>query len=390
LTTEAQMIEPDNESNVTPDSGAHAAQPELAAADATDSGAARLLGQNADVRQVTLVLLTLLALFYTLHFAQAFFLPIVLAILLNLLLSPVVRLLRNSAGIPNPLGAGIVIVVFLGILGIGAYRLTPAASAWLARAPESLATLQRRIQPLRRPVEQVTKAAEQVEQATDLDKKTPQVEIKGPTLMQQVFGGTTAFLSVALVVVFLTYFLLAAGDLFLQKLVAVLPQLKDKKTAVRIVRETEAQVSAYLVVTTVINVGVGVVTGVALWLLGMPNPVLWGVIAGVLNFVPYVGGLVNTVILSLAAFLSFEDVGRALSIPIAFTVINILEGNLITPWILGRRMRLNTVAVFIGLVFWWYLWGVPGAILAVPIMATIKIACDHIESLRPVAEFLAE
>ncbi|MDQ3222640.1 MAG: AI-2E family transporter, partial [Gemmatimonadota bacterium] len=225
---------------------------------------------------------------------------------------------------------------------------------------------------------------------TDMDKKTQKVEIKGPSLIQQVFGGTTALLSFAMVVIFLTYFLLASGELFLQKLVGVLPQLKDKKTAVRIVRETEAQVSLYLVVTTLINLGVGVATGVALALLGMPNPVLWGVIAMVLNFVPYIGGLVNTVVLALAAFLAFEDTTQALMVPLVFTVINILEGNLITPWVLGRRMRLNTVAVFVGLTFWWYLWGITGAILAVPIMASIKIACDHIAPLASVGEFLAE
>jgi predicted PurR-regulated permease PerM len=281
-------------------------------------------------------------------------------------------------------------VVLLGVVGFGVYRLAPAASAWAARAPESIATLKRRIQPLRGPMEQVNQAAEQVEAATDMDKKTQEVEIKGPSLTQQFFGGTTALLGSAMVVIFLAYFLLASGELFLQKLVGVLPQLKDKKTAVRIVRETEAQVSVYLVVTTLINVGVGVATGVALALLGMPNAVLWGVVAGVLNFVPYVGGLVNTVILALAAFLTFEDVGRALMVPFVFTVINILEGNLITPWILGRRMRLNTVAVFVGLVFWWYLWGTTGAILAVPIMATIKITCDHIAPLAPIGEFLAE
>jgi predicted PurR-regulated permease PerM len=348
------------------------------------------LGRSADVRHVALVILTLLAVLYTLHLAAEFFLPIVVAILLNLLLSPMVRLLRTHLRIPAPLGAGIVIVVLLGVVGFGAYRLAPAASAWVARAPESIATLKRRIQPLRGPMEQVNQAAEQVEAATDMDKKTQEVEIKGPGLTQQVFGGTTALLGSAMVVIFLAYFLLASGELFLQKLVGALPQLKDKKTAVRIVRETEAQVSVYLVVTTLINLGVGVATGVALALLGMPNAVLWGVVAGVLNFVPYVGGLVNTVILALAALLTFEDVGRALMVPIVFTVINILEGNLITPWILGRRMRLNTVAVFVGLVFWWYLWGITGAILAVPIMATIKITCDHIAPLAPIGEFLAE
>ena len=239
--------------------------------------------------------------------------------------------------------------------------------------------------------EAVAKAAEgltsevmqELNARVDLDKKTPQVEIKGPSLTEQVFGGTTAALSTALVVIFLTYFLLSSSDLFLHKLVAVLPQLKDKKTAVRIVRETQTQVSLYLVTTTMINTGVGVATGIALALVGMPNPVLWGVVAGVLNFVPYIGGLVNTIILTLAAFLTFEDTSQALLIPIVFTAINILEGNLITPMIMGRRMRLNTVAVFIGLIFWWYLWGIPGAILAVPMMATIKIACDHIEALAP-------
>jgi predicted PurR-regulated permease PerM len=381
MTQDGQIIEPDNES---------VSEPTTPAPSAEDEGSTGMLGRQADVRHVALVVLTLLAVLYTLHLAADFFLPIVVAILLNLLLSPSVRLLRNHLRIPVPLGAGIVIIVLLSVVGFGAYRLTPTASAWLARAPESLATLQRRVRPLRRSMERANQAAEQVEQATDMDKKTQEVEIKGPSLTKQVFGGTTALLGSAMVVIFLTYFLLASGELFLQKLVGVLPQLKDKKTAVRIVRETEAQVSVYLVVTTLINVGVGVATGVALALLDMPNAVLWGVIAGVLNFIPYVGGLVNTVILALAALLSFDDVGRALMIPFVFTLINILEGNLITPWILGRRMRLNTVAVFVGLVFWWYLWGITGAILAVPIMASIKIACDHIAPLAPIGEFLAE
>jgi len=382
MTPDGQTIEPGKSAGAT--------EPAAPAPSAEEVESQGMLGRSADVRHVSLVILTLLAVLYTLHLGADFFLPIVVAILLNLLLSPMVRLLRNHLRIPAPLGAGIVIVVLLGVVGFGAYRLAPAASAWVARAPESIATLKRRIQPLRGPMEQVNQAAEQVEAATDMDKKTQEVEIKGPGLTQQVFGGTTALLSSGMVVIFLAYFLLASGDLFLQKLVGVLPQLKDKKTAVRIVRETEAQVSVYLVVTTLINVGVGVATGAALALLGMPNAVLWGVIAAVLNFVPYVGGLVNTVILALAAFLTFEDVGRALMIPFVFTVINILEGNLITPWILGRRMRLNTVAVFVGLVFWWYLWGITGAILAVPIMATIKITCDHIALLAPIGEFLAE
>ena len=127
-----------------------------------------------------------------------------------------------------------------------------------------------------------------------------------------------------------------------------------------------------------------------MYLLGMPNPVLWGVVAMVLNFVPYVGAVANVVLLALAALMTFEDTGRAMLVPGAFLVLNLIESNLVTPAIYGNRMRLNTVALFIGLVFWWYIWGVPGAILAVPMMAAFKIACDHIESLSPIGEFLGK
>jgi predicted PurR-regulated permease PerM len=242
---------------------------------------------------------------------------------------------------------------------------------------------------MRGSVAQVKKAAEQVERVADVaEGGAPQVEVKGPSLTRQVFGGTTAFLSAATVVIFLTYFLLAVGDLFLQKLVAVLPQFKDKRVAVTIIRETEAQISLYLFTTTLINIGVGVVTAVVVHLLGMPNAVLWGVVAAVLNFVPYLGAVANTVLLGLAALVTFDDTGRALLVPGAFLALNLLESNLVTPMIYGNRMRLNTVALFVGLVFWWYIWGVPGAILAVPMMAAVKIACDHIEPLSPIGEFL--
>jgi predicted PurR-regulated permease PerM len=297
-----------------------------------------------------------------------------------------VRALRKI-GVPEPVSAAAIVLGLLAVLTFGAYRLSGPAADWVARAPESIVTVERKLETLRRPVERVTQAAAQMEQATEVDK-TPEVTVRGPSLSQQLFGGTATLIGAATVIVFLTYFLLAVGDLFLQKLVGVLPQFKDKKTAVKIARETESHISVYLFTTTLINIGVGVVTGIAMHLIGMPNPVLWGVVAGVLNFVPYVGAVVNMVILGLAAFLTFEDTGRALLVPAVFAAINLLEGNLITPMILGRRMRLNTVALFIGLVFWWYIWGVPGAILAVPMMAALKIACDNIESLTPIGEFL--
>ncbi len=155
-----------------------------------------------------------------------------------------------------------------------------------------------------------------------------------------------------------------------------------------IARATETQISAYLFTTTLINLGVGLVTALAMLAVGMPNPWLWGAVAAVLNYVPYVGALVNIVILAVAALLSFESVGRALVVPAVFLGINLVEGNLVTPAIQGRRMSLNPVALFVGFTLWWYIWGIPGAIMAVPMMATMKIVCDHIEGLESVGEFL--
>ena len=350
---------------------------------------AGMLGEGADARHVALVILAALAVLYTLYFARSLFLPIVVAILLDFLLRPVVRGLKRLH-IPEAIGAGLVIVGALGLLAGGVYGLSGPASQWVARAPESFDLVQQKLQRLRKPVERVTEAAEQVETATDVDNKTLEVQVKGPGLMSHVFGGTTAAIGAILTVVFLAYLLLAAGDLFLQKLVGVLPQFSDKRKAVAIARDTETQVSNYLFTTTLINIGVGVVTGVVVLLLGMPNPVLWGVIAGVLNFVLYIGALVNLVILALAALLAFESIGQALTIPAAFLAINLVEANVVSPLILGRRLRLNPVGLFVGLVFWFYVWGILGAILAVPIMATLKITCDHIESLQPLGEFLGE
>jgi predicted PurR-regulated permease PerM len=392
MTTPAPTIQPDDGSILTPDVTPDALAPAPGPAGEPPNARrlASLFGEHADARHISLVGLFVLAVLYTLHLAQAFILPIVLAILLDFLLSPLVRGLRKLK-IPEPLGAGLVVLGLLGTLATGIWYLSGPASEWLARAPQSMATVERKLQDLRRPMEKVTEAAQQVEEATDVgDDGVQQVEVKGPSLTKQVFGGTAAALSAVTIVIFLTYFLLAVGDLFLQKLVTVLPQFKDKKTAVTIARETEAQISLYLFTATLINLGVGVVTAGALWMVGMPNPVLWGVVAAVLNFVPYVGAVVNMVILGLAALLAFDSTGRALAVPGVFFVINMIEGNLVTPMIYGNRMRLNTVALFIGLVFWWYLWGIPGAILAVPIMAAFKILCDHIESFAPVGEFLGK
>jgi predicted PurR-regulated permease PerM len=246
-----------------------------------------------------------------------------------------------------------------------------------------------RLQKLRRPVEQVSKTAEQVEEATKMnDSKTTEVVVKGPSLTERLFGTTQTILSTLVEVIILLYFLLGAGDLFLQKLIKVLPQLRDKKKAVSIARETEASISTYLVTVTLLNVGLGLGVAAVMYLLGMPNPILWGALAAFAEFIPYLGAAAMVTLLSLVGLVTFEQVGDALLVPVGYLAVNLLQSQFISPLVLGKRLTLNPVAIFIGLVFWWWIWGVPGAFIAVPLLATFKIFCDHIEALAPIGEFL--
>jgi predicted PurR-regulated permease PerM len=346
------------------------------------------LFERIELRSLSITGLFILALFYTLYFAQAFFLPIVLAILLNLLLSPLIRALKR-AGIPEPLGAALVIVALLGAAGGSVYGLAGPAKEWVAKLPGSVREAQSRLAKLRKPVEQVSKTAEQVEQATKVnDSKAQEVVVKGPSLTQRVFGTTQTVITGLLEVIILLYFLLAAGDLFLQKLIKVLPHLGDKKKAVAIARETEASISTYLATVTLVNLGLGLAVAGVMFLLKMPNPLLWGALAALAEFVPYLGATALVAVLGLAGLVTFEQVGHALLVPTSYLAVNLLQSQLITPMVLGHRLTLNPVAIFIGLVFWWWIWGVPGAFIAVPLIATFKIFCDHIEALAPIGEFL--
>jgi predicted PurR-regulated permease PerM len=348
------------------------------------------LRDHVEVRSIAITGLLVLAVLYTLYFARAFLLPIVLAVLLDFLLSPIIRLLKRVR-IPEPLGAALVVLVLLGALGAGVYSLAEPARDWMGRAPESIARVQSRLKVLRRPVEQVTRTAEQVEAATQVEKGGPQeVVVRGPRLSERLFGTTQSLLTGAMETVILLYFLLAAGDLFLQKLIKVLPLLRDKKKAVAIARETEASISTYLFTVALVNIGLGIVVTLVMTLIGMPNAVLWGSLAALAEFVPYVGATVMIALLTMAGLINFQSVGHALLVPGAYLAVNLIQANFVSPMVLGRRLTLNPVAILVGLVFWWWLWGVGGAFIAVPLLATLKIFCDHIESLAPIGEFLGK
>jgi predicted PurR-regulated permease PerM len=211
-----------------------------------------------------------------------------------------------------------------------------------------------------------------------------------PSLTSRI-KGTTQMLAVAILqIVILLYFLLAGGDLFLQKFIKVLPHSGDKVKAVDIARATESAVSAYLSTAFLVNVVEGTVVGFILWMLKMPSAGLWGAVVAGLEFVPYLGALTAVVLLGLAGLTTFDNVGHALLIPASFLAVNLVQANLVTPMLLGHRLTLNPVAIFVGLTFFFWIWGVPGAFLAVPLLATLKIFCDHIGSLAALGEFLGE
>lgn len=350
-----------------------------------------MLEKSTAVRSIALTGLFILACFYTVYFGRAFFLPIVLAFVFTFLLSPIVRTLK-AMRIPEFLGAALVIIACLSVIGLAVYELSGPIAVWMAKAPEVGRKLDSGLRNLKRPVEQVTKAGEQVQQLTKIgpdDKKPPQkVELKEPGMLNGLFSWTWSFLFGTMVMLILLYFLLGSGDLFLRKLVHVLPRLEDKKKAVSIARTIEDQVSRYLFTVALINTCLGTAGGLAFWALGMPNPMLWGAIAGLLNFIPYLGALTVIVILTLVATSTFSSIGHALAVPAIYFGLATLEGNFITPWVIGRRMTLNPVVVFIGLTFWSWMWGVPGTLLAVPMLVMLKIFCDHIEPLAPIGEFL--
>jgi predicted PurR-regulated permease PerM len=336
--------------------------------------------------------LFILALFYTFYFARSFLLPIVLAILLSLILYPAVRWLKRIA-IPEPLGAAIVVLTLSGVLGTALYQLFEPASDWLAKMPRITEQIERKLWNVRKSMAEVSKAAQKVEALTSVDgqatQRQPQVVSSEPSLMSRVMTGTQNMLIAAGATLVLLFFLLASGDLFMRKLVRVLPTLTDKKKAVGLARTIQSAMAQYLFTITCINVGLGVATALLMHLLGMPNPLLWGVMVALFNFIPYVGAAASGIILTIVAFVTFSDLNDVLLVPLLYFSLETIEGQFITPYLTGRSLTLNPVMIFVSMLLWAWLWGVVGALMAVPILMTLKIFCDHIDSLHGVGEFVS-
>ncbi len=363
-----------------------------------------LLQRPFDIRSFALNGLFILALFYTMYFMRAVLLPMVLALLLSYLFKPLLRGL-GKWGIRPAFAAAILLLGLIAVIGYAISFLAIPAAGWLEKAPYGLHQLQQKLVPLRKPMAQVAKATGEIDKLTTPeqvpDPATPaalaaapaptpvQVEVKQTRITDTLLGSTPEFLVSAVLLLILLYFLLAYDEVFLAKLIKMLPRLEDKKRAVSIAHEIEAHISRYLLTITLINSGLGLAVGTTVGFLGLSNPIMWGVMVAVLNFVPYIGALTGIAAMTVGAVLSYDSLGYAMLFPASYLFIATIEGNLITPWVMGRSLTLNPVIILLSLTFWGWMWGIAGVILAVPILAAFKIFCAHIKQMEPIAEFLS-
>lgn len=315
--------------------------------------------------------------------------PIVLAFILNALFQPMMRLL-SRVRVPRVVGALVVVLALCGLLAAVVLPLTGPAVGWFAQAPQAVQKLENWIVVLKGPMEQVAKVTAGVEKLAD-NAATPviPVTVKGEGLGSMLFSGTRSAIVGLFTTMLLLFFLLIAGDMFLRRMVELLPTYSDRKQAVEISREVERNISQYLVTVSVMNLIVGVITGIAAHFCGLADPLLWGTLAFVLNYIPIIGPLVCTAILFLAGLLTFDSAWTALIPAGIYLAVHLIEADSITPMLLARRFTLNPVLIVIAIVFWYWMWGVVGAFLAVPMLASFKLVCDRVASLSAIGHFIS-
>jgi predicted PurR-regulated permease PerM len=337
--------------------------------------------------QVILIALGTIAFLY---FARPVILPIFLACVAGMTLKPLIRWL-SYCHIPPALSAAVVLILLVSGVAIGFFQLGRPALTWMNEAPQHMAELRQRVQKLFPRFARISEAATAVNNlgAEEEQKKTTVVEVKSSRVPTTFINWTGTFLAGIGETLVLLYLLLASGDLFLQKLVRVMPTLRDKKSAVAISHEIQQNISNYLFSVSLINIGLGLVVSGGLYFMGVPNAAMWGLLVALLNFVPYFGPVAGIILLATVGLLTFDKLWQAVLPPAWYLLLHLLEANLITPVLLGRRFTLNPVVIFVSLIFWTWLWGVPGALLSVPLLVSIKVVCDRVPAMSSVSELLS-
>jgi len=327
------------------------------------------------------------------YYARSFFLPLALAILVTLAFAPLVRTLAHR-GIPAAVSAIMLVIALGGGLATASAFLSEPVAQMVSGAPVVMREVRARFAFLREPFARFNAAGREVLALTDGGGggdgvNDPQRVVVVQSGMLAWAAGTVADIGTTFgATLILSVFLLASGDTLRQKLIRVLPDLSGKKRSLRVLRDIENEVSRYLLTITAINAGLGLCVGIAMAALGMPNPVLWGIAAGLLNFIPYVGPLIGITLAGAIAIVTYPLLTVVVLPPIAYLTLQIIEGNFVTPMILGRRLELNTVAILILLALTTWMWGILGTIIGVPLLVVIKVFSDNFPALSPLAEFL--
>lgn len=339
----------------------------------------------AESRLVPRLLMGLLALavIYSLAMAQRIAIPIALAFLLSLVLAPVVRWLERLH-LSRGLGAGAVVLVLLSGLGYGVTSFIDPVTGWMDRAPSMLRQLERKIYPIKKTVEEVSKTAEQVDRIASVGAKDT-VKVQGLSFKDMLYSNARGLTTGLLMTTFLLYFFLSWGQALWLKVARLIHHTEHRNQFLELSRVLEGEVSRYLLIITTINLGLGVAVAATLFAFGVPDPVLWGTAAALLNFVPYVGSLLTALLIGVTSLLAFDGLTMPGLVVACFMLLTTLEGQVITPLVLGQRLSLNPLVVFLAVVFWFWLWGVAGALMAVPMLITVKLVGDRVPPLRPFA-----
>lgn len=341
------------------------------------------------VRSASLAGILFLLVMYTLYLAAPLVMPIVLGFLLSLVLSPVVRSMVKLR-VPQTLSALLVMLSVVAVIAAAGYALAAPASEWMEKAPTELRRLEYKLAWVKEPIQKIQEAQRQVEEMTETQPGDTQKVRDGSSfsLVDTFLGFTPDLLFGLAVTLILLFFVLASGDAFLNKMVQVTPRLHDKKRVVAAARDIQRHISIYLGTITLINIAVGAIIALLMYLLDMPNPLLWGAMVAVLNYIPYLGVGFSMLVVTFVSLLTFDSVNQILLPPLAIFMVNVIEGQILTPMIAGRQLSLSPIAVFLSLVVLGWIWGVIGVLIAVPILATVKLVCEQVEPLENIATFL--
>ena len=323
-----------------------------------------------------------------LYVAAAIVLPLILAIVLKLLLQPLVRLLERFH-VPRAIGAIVAVMLVLLAFGGTISMLAGPAAACAGKLPEAIPKLKESLGFLQDPIDAFQTMMKQIETFAGEAGSLPQgPSVRPASVLGALLSGSATATSGVFTTLLILFYMLVSGETFLRRMVEILPRFRDKRQAVELSLHIERDVSAYLLTVSCINALVGLGAGVVMWACGVANPVLWGAVAFVLNFVPILGPMVGLVVFLMASVLSLGVTWWA-ALPVGlYFVIHVIEGEFATPMLLARRFTINPVALILALIFWYWMWGVPGAILAVPLLAITKIVCDDLRPLRAFGHLL--